>query len=243
MMQTGLYVALSARMALEKRMETIANNVANAGTAGFRADEVSFQTLLSQAGERPVAFTSPGESYIARRNGEISKTGNPLDVAVSGDAWLGLETPAGTVYTRDGRMRLRESGVLESLNGYRVLDAGGAPITLDPSAGAPQISRDGMISQGNQQVGALGLFSIDPRAKLSRYENSGVIPDRPAAAVIEFTNNGVVQGYVEGSNVNPVLELTKMMMVQRTFESLSAMTDSSETSLQDAIKTLGGTST
>jgi flagellar basal-body rod protein FlgF len=226
-MQTGLYVALSARMALEKRMETIANNVANAGTAGFRADEVSFQTLLSRA---------------ARGNGEVTKTGNPLDVAVSGDAWLGLQTPAGTVYTRDGRMRLRESGILESLNGYRVLDAGGAPITLDPNAGAPQISRDGMISQGHQQVGALGLFAIDPGAKLARYDNSGVIPDRPATPVIEFTANGVAQGYVEGSNVNPVLELTKMMMVQRTFESLSAMTDTTESSLQDAIKTLGGTS-
>jgi flagellar basal-body rod protein FlgF len=241
-MQTGLYVALSARMALEKRMETIANNVANAGTAGFRADEVSFQTLLSRAGDRPVAFSSPGESFIARGNGEVTKTGNPLDVAVSGDAWLGLQTPAGTVYTRDGRMRLRESGILESLNGYRVLDAGGAPITLDPNAGAPQISRDGMISQGNQQVGALGLFAIDPGAKLARYDNSGVIPDRPATPVIEFTANGVAQGYVEGSNVNPVLELTKMMMVQRTFESLSAMTDTTESSLQDAIKMLGGTS-
>jgi flagellar basal-body rod protein FlgF len=241
-MQTGLYVALSARMALEKRMETIANNVANAGTAGFRADEVSFQTLLSRAGDRPVAFSSPGESFIARRNGDVTQTGNPLDVAVTGDAWLALQTPAGTVYTRDGRMRLRESGILESLNGYRVLDAGGAPITLDPNAGAPQISRDGMISQGNQQVGALGLFAIDPGAKLARYDNSGVIPDRPATPVIEFTANGVVQGYVEGSNVNPVLELTKMMMVQRTFESLSAMTDTTESSLQDAIKTLGGTS-
>jgi flagellar basal-body rod protein FlgF len=241
--QTGLYVALSARLALERRMETIANNVANAGTAGFRADEISFQSLMSRAGDKPVAFASPGDTHITRRNGEISKTGNPLDVAVSGDAWLGLQTPTGPVYTRDGRMRLRESGVLESLNGYQVLDAGGAPITLDPNAGAPQISRDGMISQGDQQIGALGLFTIDPTAKLARFDNSGVIPDKPVAPVVEFTANGVVQGSVEGSNVNPVLELTKMMMVQRTFESLSTMTESSESALQDAIKTLGGTST
>ena len=242
-MQTGLYVGLSARLALERRMETIAHNVANAGTAGFRAEEVSFQSLLSRAGERPVAYASPGESHIARRSGEIAKTGNPpLDVAVSGDAWLGLRTPAGVVYTRDGRMRLRESGVLESLAGHPVLDAGGAPITLDPNLGPPQISRDGMISQGDQQIGALGLFAIERGAKLTRYENSGVIPDRPAAAVIEFTANGIVQGHVEGSNVNPVLELTKMMLVQRTFESLSALTDTAETTMQDALKTLGGTS-
>jgi flagellar basal-body rod protein FlgF len=172
----------------------------------------------------------------------VTKTGNPLDVAVAGEAWLAIRTPGGTVYTRDGRMKIAESGRLETLNGHAVLDAGESPITFDPNAAAPEISRDGMIQQAGQQVGAIGLFTIDKEARLVRAENSGVVPDRPAVAVQEFTANGVAQGHAEGSNVNPVLEMTRMMLVQRTFESLASMTETTESSLQDAIKTLGGTS-
>src|SRR6478735_370031 len=105
-MQNGIYVALSAQMALQKRLDTIANNVANSGTAGYRAEEVKFETFLSQAGSNPIAFASAGDSYISRQAGELVQTENPLDVAVRGDAWLSIQTPSGPVYTRDGRMRM-----------------------------------------------------------------------------------------------------------------------------------------
>jgi flagellar basal-body rod protein FlgF len=85
----------------------------------------------------------------------------------------------------------------------------------------------------------LGLFSIDDGAKLTRYDNSGVIPDKPATAVLDFTENGVVQGFVEGSNVNPITEMTKLITVSRAFDGIAAATEKSESSLTDAIKTLG----
>jgi flagellar basal-body rod protein FlgF len=240
-MQSGLYVALSGQVALERRLQTIASNVANMNTVGYRADGVSFETQLAKAGDATVAFAGSGSDFISRRTGAISKTDNPLDVAVQGDAWLGIKTPAGTVYTRDGRMTLKESGELTTLNGYSVLDAGGAPILLDASAGLPEISRDGMISQKGNQVGALGLFAIDDNAKLTRYNNSGVIPNKPATAVLDFGANGVVQGFVEDSNVNPIMEMTKLITVTRAFDSIAAATEKSESSLTDAIKTLGST--
>ena len=77
---------------------------------------------------------------------------------------------------------ISDTGDLTTMNGYSVLDAGGAPILLDAAAGAPEISRDGMITQNNAQIGALGLYTIDDDAKLTRYNNSGVIPDKPATA-------------------------------------------------------------
>ena len=70
-----------------------------------------------------------------------------------------------------------------------------------------------MINQGGQQIGAIGLFRIDPSAKFSRYENSGVIPDKPATPILDFDNNGIVQGHVEGSNVNPILEMAKLITI------------------------------
>ncbi len=238
-MQSGLYVSLSGQVALERRLQTIATNVANMNTIGYRADGVSFEAQMAKAGDSVVAFAGSGSDFISRRAGGFSKTGNPLDVAVQGDAWLAVKTPAGTVYTRDGRMTMTESGELTTLNGYSVLDAGGAPILLDASSGPPDISRDGMISQKGNQVGALGLFAIDDGAKLTRYSNSGVIPDKPAEAVLDFTTSGVAQGFVEDSNVNPIMEMTKLISVSRAFDSIAAATEKSETSMTDAIKTLG----
>jgi flagellar basal-body rod protein FlgF len=234
------YVGLSAQIALERRMEAIARNVANLGTAGYRAEGIKFESLLSDViGEEPVAYAAVDETYISRQAGPLSQTGNPLDVAVQGEAWFAIQTPEGIVYTRDGRMKMLETGELVSLNEHPVLDVGGAPLLLDPIGGPPQIARDGMITQGGVEIGAIGLFAIDQQARLTRSENSGVVPDRPAVAVLDFDANGVAQGFVEGANVNPVLELTKLIMVSRSFDSASAAVAESDRSLEEAIKTLG----
>jgi len=237
-MQSAIYVGVSSQLVLERRMETLARNVANMNTTGYRAEEVKFSTFLSKQGADRVNFASPGESYISRIQGGLDQTGNPLDVAVEGDGWFAINTPAGTVYTRDGRMKMTAQGELRTLSDHPVLDAGGAPMQLDPEGGAPTIARDGMIWQGNQQVGAIGLFAIDPAAKLQRHENSGVIPDRPATAILDFVNNGVRQGYVEGSNVNPIREMTKLIAVTRAFESAANAIDKGEKAVDGAIRTL-----
>jgi flagellar basal-body rod protein FlgF len=229
-------------MALEKRLNTLANNVANLSTAGYRGDGVTFATMLAQNGDTSVAFVSPGSDFISRANGDLTKTDNPLDVAVQGEAWLGIKTPNGVAYTRDGRMRMTATGQLQTLDGYAILDAGNSAISVDPAAGAPTISADGMITQAGQQVAALGLFNIDNTAKLSRFDNSGVYTDKPATAVLDFNSNGIMQGFVEGSNVNPILEMAKLIQISRAFESVSTATTQSESSLGDAIKTLGSTS-
>jgi flagellar basal-body rod protein FlgF len=241
-MQSSLYVALSGQVALQKRLDTIANNIANANTGGYRAEEVSFSTILSRAGATPTAFASSGDSYISRKSGELTNTGNPLDIAVQGDGWFALRTPAGIAYTRDGRLRMDVGGALVSVNNYPILDAGGAAVLLDPSAGPPTISQDGMVVQNGRRIGAIGLFSIAPSAQLSRYDNSAVLTDQPATPVLDFSSNGVVQGMSEGSNVNPILEMTKMIAVSRAFEGAGNAIQSSETTMQDAIKTLGATS-
>jgi flagellar basal-body rod protein FlgF len=241
-MQTSLYVALSGQVALKKRLDTIANNIANANTGGYRAEEVSFSTFLSRAGATPTAFATSGDSYISRRPGELNSTGNPLDIAVQGDGWFALRTPEGVAYTRDGRLHMDTGGALVSVNNYPILDAGGAGILLDPAAGPPTISQDGMIVQNGRQLGAVGLYSISPSAKLSRYDNSSVMTDQAATPVLEFSSNGVIQGMSEGSNVNPILEMTRMIAVSRAFEGASNAIQSSENTMQDAIKTLGATS-
>ncbi len=92
-------------------------------------------------------------------------------------------------------MRMAPTGELQTLNGYPILDVGGTAMLLDANAGPPRIARDGTVTQANRQVGAIGLFNIDGRANLRRFENSGVIPDQPATAVVDFTRTGMQQGY------------------------------------------------
>jgi flagellar basal-body rod protein FlgF len=237
--QGNLYVGVSAQVTLQKRLETIAHNVANANTAGFRAEEVRFETALAGAGSDPIAFAVSGPTYLSRRSGDLVRTDNQFDVAVDGNAWLGIQTPTGQAYTRDGRMRMTPVGELQTLNGYAVLDAGGAPVVLDPNAGPPRIARDGSIFQANRQIGAIGLFTIEENANLTRFENSGVIPDRPATPVVDFTRAGMHQGFTEGSNVNAVMEMSRLISVTRAFEMVTASLAASESSLQEAIRTLG----
>lgn len=241
-MQSGLYVSLSGQLAMQRRIETIADNVANASTAGFRAEQVRFDTVLSQTSLDPVSFASRGATHLSRNSGELVRTDNPLDVAVEGNAWLAIGTPGGQVYTRDGRMRMNEEGELRTLNGHPVLDVGGAAVMVDPNAGPPSIARDGTITQGNWRVGVLGLYEIDERATLRRYENSGVIPDRAATPLLDFTKAGVAQGYVERANVNPVQEMSTLIMMSRAFEALSNALNEADTTMKEAVKTLGSTS-
>lgn len=238
-MQTGLYVALSSQMALDKRMTTIADNVANISTVGFRATGVKFEDMVAGPGARSISFVSAGETYLPERAGALRETGNALDFAIQGDAWFGIETPRGPVMTRDGRFTLLDTGDLVTLEGYPVLDPGGAPIMLDPQAGAPEAGADGTLRQNGQLVGALGLYEFQPGLNFVRYGNSGIVPWGAPEPIVDRPDIGVAQGYVEDSNVNPVLEITNLIQVQRSFEYVAALTRDSESALDQAIATLG----
>lgn len=238
-MQSALYVSLSAQVAVEKRLETIANNLANMKTAAFRADAVKFETALSRAASQPVAFSTPGENFISRKPGSVTRTENSLDVAVIGNTWMGFTAPTGTVYTRDGRMQISSNGELQTVAGYPVLDAGGTPIIVDPEGGPLAIARNGTMMQGTNQVGVLGLFEIPAGARLQRFGNSGVVPDRAATPVIDFLNTGFQQGFVEESNVDPLSELTQLISASRAFQSVTSLVEGSEGTMQNAIRSLG----
>ncbi|THV23714.1 flagellar basal-body rod protein FlgF [Peteryoungia ipomoeae] len=242
-MQSGIYVALSSQMALERRLTTIADNMANVNTVGFRGTEVKFDEVLSRTGNElnaKIAFVNQGNDYLSTRNGELAQTGNPLDFAVKGDAWFAIDTPVGQVLTRDGRFTMTDQGALVTIRGYPVLDAGGAPIQLNRAGGPPEVGADGTLRQDGVQVATLGLFSADVRNGFVRYENSGVTTVDNPQPVVDNPEISVMQGYVENSNVNGISQMTQLIQVNRAFESVSAMIRESENSLSEAIKVLGG---
>lgn len=237
-MSDGLYVGLSAQISLEQRLATLADNVANANTPGFRAANIRFETLLSRASGSETAFVSSGAEYFSPAQGEMKSTGNPLDFAVAGDAWFAVATPAGTVMTRDGRFTMDASGALVSLDGDPVQDPGGAPIQLNPSGGAPVSGADGILRQDGRVVGSIGLFSFAPGPSSVRHGPSGFVAAQSPEPMIDRTDTTVMQGYVEGSNVSAVAELVRLITVQRSFESASALISERESALSQTVRAM-----
>lgn len=244
-MQSGLYVSLSSQMALERRLTTIADNMANLNTVGFRSTEVKFDEVLSRTQNdmnAKIAFVSQGNDYLSTRSGELQQTNNALDFAVKGDAWFAIDTPVGMVLTRDGRFTIEQTGQLMSSQGYPVLDAGGAPIQVNRAGGPPEVGADGTIMQDGVQVAQLGLFTADVREGFLRYENSGITTVDEPQPVVDNAQISVLQGYIENSNVNGIGEMTQLIQVNRAFESISSLITESERTMSEAVRTLGGSS-
>ena len=139
-METSLPVALSGQIAMEKRLETLAHNLANVRTVGFRAEEVRFEELLSRTAPDPVAFVTEGETYLSNKSGALTQTGNPLDLAIRGEAFFAYQGQNGLIYTRDGRMEVTPEGTLQTLTGRPLVDSGGAPLQIDPAGGPIVVS-------------------------------------------------------------------------------------------------------
>lgn len=238
-MASELYVALSGQKVMETRLATVANNVANMNTAGFRAEVTRFDTVLSDYRRDRVNFAAVGGTYIDRTAGPVEATGNALDVAIVGEGWFGVETPAGLAYSRDGRFTVSTDGDLRTLTGHAVVDEAGAPIQLDRSAGDVVIGADGTIRQEGRDVGVLGLFTLPADATLSRYGDTAILSDVPGEPVDDRIGNGVRQGYREGSNVDAVASITELIQIQRTFEHAASAVRDREEALAAAVRTLG----
>lgn len=238
-MASEIYVALSGQMAMETRLATVANNVANMRTGGFRAEAVTFETVLSDYRKDRVNFATIGETTIDRAAGPIEATGNALDVAIVGEGWFGIETASGLAYTRDGRFTVSPEGDLQSLTGHAVVDEGGAPIQIELAAGPVIIGADGRIQQSGRDVGVLGLFELASDAKLSRYGDTAVLSERPGEAVEDRLANGVRQGFRENSNVNAVQSITELIAIQRAFDHAQTAIADRNDALEQAVRTLG----
>ena len=185
-MQSGLYVALSSQISLEKRMNTIADNLANMNTVGFRATQMKFDDVMAKVEGAKVDYVSTGQEYLSTDNGAMVQTKNPLDFAIRGDAWFSVDSPQGAALTKDGRFSMLQTGEVVTLEGYPVLDAGGAPIQLNAADGPPTASRDGILYQNGRPVAQLGPLEPDGRPTLDDLVASGLARpprrhDRPPA--------------------------------------------------------------
>ena len=230
-MDNSFMVGLSAQQVLRQRMDMTANNLANMTTAGFKAERL----VMRELSERPAAaHDTPQEiafvdAWTLQRDfstGPLEQTGNPLDLAIEGEGFFVVQTADGEAYTRDGRFALDTQGRVITRNGDLVMGEGG-PITVDPEGGPISISREGSISQNEAELGTFRTAAFDTPTALEKIGNNmwrstGEAPRAPNE------NSRIAAGFVEGSNVNAVAELTQMIEISRAYQAVSKMISQSD---------------
>jgi flagellar basal-body rod protein FlgF len=239
-MESSGYVALSAQLAIDRRLSTVANNIANAGTVGYRAAGVVFNALTSPTESFETAFASVGKGSVNLASGGLKQTGNALDLAVKGDMFLGYMGSSGPYYSRDGRLTMLDSGELINPLGHPLLDGSGSPIAVKPDGGPLTVQANGTIIQGDAPVGQIGLFNLDLSGGFERTGSAGIVPKQaPETADAAAEGGAIVQGYIEESNVDPVSEMVRLIQVTRAFEAATTLSGKIFDAESEAIKTLG----
>lgn len=243
-MDTTLYLTLSHQSAAEKKLDVLANNIANSNTTGFRRETVAFDEWVTviAGGSAPASVRSLSYSRLVGvtmdfSDGALRPTHNPLDVAVQGPGFLTVQNAAGdTLYTRNGHLTLNDSGQLSTTDGYLVLDDGGVTILIDPQAKQITIAKDGTISTDLGPVTKMGLVEFPNPAVLERRGASLFsASERPVPA----ESSVILQGMIENSNVNPVLEMTQLISVSRGYQAVANIMKNYQDLRDQAIRELG----
>lgn len=245
-MEQALSIALSRQMTLRRAMDIVANNVANANTAAYKAESPLFSEFLmpgAEADDRSGAGNAGAISYVLDTGthrdlseGDITHTNNPFDVAISGEGFFAVQTPQGERYTRAGHFTVDVTGQLVTPQGHPVLSNGGAPITINTDEGPIQIGRDGLITSGENTIGRLGVVNVENPALMKKTGDNYLETDEAAAPVVNPT---VMQGFIESSNVKPVVEMTRMIEVMRAYTSTQKTINKMGELQQSAIRQLG----
>lgn len=221
-METTLLVALSRQGALRRQMDVVANNLANMNTNGFKAERMLFTDHVVRSGgpgpSAPIAFVRDIATVRDDSPGRSEPTGNPLDLAIQGDGYFVVEGANGELlYSRNGRLQLDGEGRLVNADGAPVLTTSDAPVFLGETDTEITVARDGTISSENGELGRLRIVAFDPQAELLPVGNTlfstEAQPEDVPAPVVE-------QGMLERSNVEPILEMEKMIRVERAYASV-----------------------
>ena len=234
-MENTLLIGLSRQVALERQLDVVANNVANVNTNGFKADQSLFEEYLMPVAhqdnfigrDRRLSYVQDRATFHDFAQGPTQQTKNPLDVAIDGSAFLVVQTPGGERYTRDGSLHVNSTGQLVTAAGHPVMGANG-PIRMQQTDHDVAISADGTITVlegANTRIdsvrGKLRLVKFNDPQKLLKeganlYAANGMAPLVDTAARVQ-------QGFIEKSNVNSVVEMSRMIAVTRAYTQISSL--------------------
>ena len=242
-METTALIALSRQGALRREMDVVAHNLANMNSSAFKGEKMMFvEHLVKNRNDTSfipstIAFTRDVAQYKDLSEGPIHETGDTFHVAIRGDGYFVVEQEDGSQrYTRNGNFTQNTRGQLVTQGGNLVLSTGGSPIFFSPQDTQITIATDGTISTNNGQLGQLKVVRFDEQQRLN-LEGSGLLNTDETPQDVPRPN--VIQGALESSNIQPVLEITHMIEVQRAYESVKAFIEAEDQRQKKMIEQLG----
>ena len=220
-MAGGTYAALSGLRTRLEQLDRLAGDIANAKTAGYKAERVT-----TNAVERPdfgralqaAVDVTPGPGHLDFRPGSMERTGRDLDFALEGRGFFVIDTPQGTRYTRNGNFSLAADGTVTTADGHAVQTAKG-PLKIGKTDGPVSVADDGTVSVGTKAAGKLRVVDFDDYSELQR-EELGRFRAPSAAAPVDADATTVRSGMLEASNVSVVDRMVALTEVARGFEAL-----------------------
>ena len=235
-MENTLFIALSRQASLRREMSTIANNIANQSTKGYRQQGVVFSEFVRKTGDGPsLSMAQVNTTNLSMHTGEMIETGNPVDLAIEGEGFFLIDAKAGVRLSRSGAFSLNEKGEIVTGQGDRVLDISQAPILVPGGSQGMSVAPDGTVSRSGQPIGQIGIFRPQDATDLIRED--GVLFDAPSG-IEPVPDARVRQGFVEGSNVDPILQIARMIEVQRSYEMGQKFLEREDNRLRETMKSL-----
>lgn len=239
-METAGYIALSRQAALRRELDLVANNLANLDTTAYKGETMLFAEFLHPMRGAADDIRMVQDLAVVRDldEGPVRTTGNPLDLAISGQGYFSVETAGGEErFTRDGSFALDADGRLVTTAGDPVLGRGSAVIAVPPEAETIEVARDGTVSTEDGVVGRLRLTDFANEQKL-RKRAGGLYAAGDGAQPRPATGAAVLQGKLEASNVQGVVEMTKLIDLVRSYQSAAQLAESEHERQTRAIRTL-----
>ena len=241
-MENAQLITLSRINALERQMDIVANNLANVNTTGYKGENLLFEEYLMpiasaeefKHGDRELRFVLDDRTVGNFQTGNIETTGNQTDVAIKGEGFFAVQTPAGERYTRDGSFTINDQGQLTTHSGFPVLGQDG-PLQFDQTDKAITITGNGSVSTQNGEIGRIRIVTFDDVQTLNRKGQNLFEGENPQ--VVETPR--LAQHSLETANVDAVGQISQMIQVQRAYEQLASMMTQQNDLRENAIQTLG----
>ena len=234
-------IALSRLVAQQRANDVTATNLANAATSGFHAERVVFSDWLVRAqgatapGNATIAFTQDRATYRDTQTGPLQHTANPLDLAIGGDGYFSVQTPNGVRLTRAGHFSTSANGDIVDGQGNALLTTTGGRMRLTATDREVTIASDGTVTSNNGNIGRIGIVRPDNDQTL-RAEGGQLSSTSMPTKPIPIPK--LIQGAIEGSNIQPTLELTRMMSDLREFQFTSELVQAEADRQRSAIDKL-----
>lgn len=238
-MANSVSVGLTRQTGLLAEMQAVANNIANVSTTGFRKEGIVFAEHIA-ALDDPGGSLSMAQASVRTTNtaqGALKATGGAFDLAIEGPGYFLISTPEGNQLTRAGGFVASADGTLSTLDGHPVLDSGSSPVFVPTDIGKISIAGDGTVSADGDPIGQIGLFLPNDPLSIQRRDGVRFSAD---GGVTPYPEGRILQGFVEGSNVDPVGEVARMIEIQRAYELGQSFLEQEDKRIGSVISALGG---